>query len=65
MKAIAHQVKIVLPCLFTENQYAFVPNHKMHNNALIEFELLHSLSQRKRGKKMVFALKSDMNKVYN
>lgn len=57
--------KNVLDKCIDEAQATFVLGRQITDNALIAYEVLHSLKKKWDGTKGYFALKLDMSKAYN
>lgn len=64
-KAIANNLKMLLPLIISESQSAFVPRRHIFDNILIAYELIHFLLRKIRGKKGFMSIKLDMSKAYN
>lgn len=64
-KTLANRLKQVLGPLVSENQGAFVPRRLIFDNVILAFELLHSMSKKRSGRKGFMALKLDMSKAYD
>ncbi|KAK2664760.1 hypothetical protein Ddye_003334 [Dipteronia dyeriana] len=63
-KALISRLRVVLDDVISESQNAFIPVRLITDNALIGFECLHAIRNRKR-KMGSFALKLDMMKAYD
>ena len=50
-KTIANRLKLVLKDFIVDNQSSFVPGRLISDNVLAAFELMHSMWQKKIGKK--------------
>ncbi|CAA0809879.1 Unknown protein [Striga hermonthica] len=64
-KPIANRLRKVLGPLIAENQSAFVHGRYITDNAILAFELLHSMSKIYSGKANYMTLKIDMSKAYD
>ncbi|KAA3462946.1 non-ltr retroelement reverse transcriptase [Gossypium australe] len=64
-KVLVNRMSTVLGHCINEAQGAFIVGRQISDNTLIAYEILHSLKSRKHCKKGNFALKLDMNKVYD
>lgn len=64
-KVLANRMKEVLPFIISENQSAFVANRSITDNVLVDFELIHYMSQKKWGTEGEVALKPDISKAYD
>ncbi|KAK6164390.1 hypothetical protein DH2020_001254 [Rehmannia glutinosa] len=64
-RTLAARLKKILAPLIAENQGAFVPGRLISDNAIMSFELLHSMSKIYSGKTGWMALKLDMSKAYD
>jgi hypothetical protein len=62
---LANRLKSVLPNIISENQSAFVPGRIITDNALVAFEVMHYLQQKRTGKDTYMAFKLDMSKAYD
>lgn len=51
--------------VINEAQSAFVPGRLIIDNVLVAFKKMHSIDQRRKGKKALMAIKLDMSKAYN
>jgi hypothetical protein len=54
----------VLPFVIANSQSAFVPGHLITDNVLVVFEVMHSMSQKRKGRRGQMAIKLDMSKAY-
>ncbi|KAH1080011.1 hypothetical protein J1N35_019772 [Gossypium stocksii] len=64
-KAIANRFRGVIDKCIDEAQSAFVPERLITDNVLVAYEILHSLKQKRVGKKGYMAVKLDMSKAYD
>ncbi|KAK2648962.1 hypothetical protein Ddye_016451 [Dipteronia dyeriana] len=64
-KALANRFRNVMGEVISETQSAFTPERLISDNAIVGFECIHALRNRKRGKKGTLALKLDMSKAYD
>jgi hypothetical protein len=64
-KVLANKLKVVLPLVITNSQSAFVPGCLITDNVLVVFEVMHSMSQKRKGRKGQMAIKLDMSKAYD
>ena len=64
-KTIANRLKGILGEIVSENQSAFIPGRLITDNALLAFEMFHSMKRHRNGRNNVFALKLGMSKAYD
>ncbi|KAA3457116.1 reverse transcriptase [Gossypium australe] len=64
-KAVANQLQKVLDVCIDASQSAFVPSRLITDNVLLAYEVLHTLKNKRTGRKGYMALKLDMNKAYD
>ncbi|KAK0598373.1 hypothetical protein LWI29_034075 [Acer saccharum] len=64
-KVLANRLKGILQNIISPSQSAFVPGRQIFDNVITSFELLHSISRKKKGKTGWLALKLDMSKAYD
>ncbi|KAK5812500.1 hypothetical protein PVK06_027931 [Gossypium arboreum] len=64
-KVVANRFQNVLEVCIDEAQSAFVPGRLITNNVLVAYEIMHTLKNKRMGKKGHMALKLDMSKAYN
>lgn len=59
-KVHANRLKGVLPEVISDAQSAFVLGRQITNNVLVDFEIMHYINQRRKGKKGQMVIKLDM-----
>ena len=64
-KVLANRLKKVLLTCISTTHSAFVPGRLITDNALMAYEMFHSLKRKTKGQQGSFALKLDMVKAYN
>ncbi|KAA3475053.1 reverse transcriptase [Gossypium australe] len=64
-KAIANRLQKIIDKCIDEVQSAFVPGRLITDNVLLAYEIMHTIKQKRTGKKGVMAVKLDMSKVYD
>jgi hypothetical protein len=64
-KILANRLKKILPYVISESQSVFVLGRLITDNVLVAFELMHSMSLKRKGRKGQMALKLDMSKAYD
>ena len=64
-KVMANKMKHYLLDMIDGNQSAFVPDKQILNNALVAFEIIHHLKNRRRDRGYQMALKFVMSKAYD
>ncbi|KAA3479552.1 reverse transcriptase [Gossypium australe] len=63
-KTIANRLQDFIGKCIDSAQSAFVPSRLISDNVLIAYEILHTLPQKRSGKKGLMAVKLDMSKAY-
>lgn len=64
-KVIANRLRIVIDKCIDLTKSAFAPRRLIFDNVLLAYELLHTLKQKRSGKKGFMAVKLDIGKVYD
>ena len=64
-KVLANQLKLILPCVISNSQSAFVSNHLIIDNTIVAFEVLHRMQNKRTGKKGQMTIKLDIRKAYD
>lgn len=64
-KVIANRFRGVIDKYIDEAQSVFVPRRLITDNALVAYEILHSMKQKRGRKKGFMAVKLDMSKAYD
>lgn len=64
-KTIVNKLRVFLDGCIDNAQVVFVLGRQITDNALIAYEILHSLKIRKGGRQGQFALKLNLNKAYD
>lgn len=64
-KVLANRLKLILPCVISDWQSAFVPNHLITNNTTAAFEVLHRMWNKRTRKKGQMIIKLDISKAYD
>lgn len=64
-KAIANRFRGIIDKCIDSAQSAFLPGRLISDNVLLAYELLHTLKQKRTGKKGFMAVKIDMSKAYD
>ena len=64
-KALANRFHGVLNEMISENQSEFILGRLISDNVIINFECMHALKHKKKGRKGALALKLDMSKAYD
>ncbi|XP_021734057.1 uncharacterized protein LOC110700767 [Chenopodium quinoa] len=62
---MANKMKLFLDKIITVNQSAFIPGRLISDNALVAFEIFHSMKRKGEGRDGSVALKLDMSKAYD
>ncbi|KAK3225711.1 hypothetical protein Dsin_005573 [Dipteronia sinensis] len=64
-KVLANRLKSCITSIISPSQSAFVPGRQIFDNVVASFEILHSISRMKSGKRGLMALKLDISKAYD
>ncbi|XP_016676328.1 uncharacterized protein [Gossypium hirsutum] len=64
-KVITNRLQGVIGECIDKAQSAFIPRRLLTDNVLVSYELLHTLRQKRIGKKRLMAVKLDMSKAYD
>ncbi|KAA3480967.1 reverse transcriptase [Gossypium australe] len=64
-KTIANRLQAVIDKCIDKVQSAFVPGRLITDNVLLAYEILHTIKQKRVGKKGMMAVKLDMSKAYD
>ncbi|KAK5775146.1 hypothetical protein PVK06_043015 [Gossypium arboreum] len=64
-KVIANRLRGVIDKCIDLAQSAFVPGRLISDNVLLAYQILHTLNQKRPGKKGFMAVKLDMSKAYD
>ncbi|GJT02855.1 serine carboxypeptidase-like protein 40 [Tanacetum coccineum] len=62
---LVNRIKPILPRIVHENQSAFILDRMIIDNAIVAFEVMHWLKNKKQGKRGALALKIDISKAYD
>lgn len=64
-KVLVNRMKNILDDIISLNQSAFIPNRHIMDNAILGYECIHFLRNKRSGKRPWAALKLDMSKAYD
>lgn len=64
-KVLANRIRKVLDKCIDPAQSTFAPGRLIPDNVLLAYELIHTLKQKRSGKKGFMAVKLDMSKAYD
>ncbi|KAK2659441.1 hypothetical protein Ddye_005974 [Dipteronia dyeriana] len=64
-KALADRFRVVLNEVISKTQSAFISGRLISDNAIVDFECMHTLQRRKKGRNKTMTIKLDMFKAYD
>ena len=64
-KVLANWLKIIFPNVISDARSTFVPDRLITNNTTVAFEVLHKMSNRRKGKRGQMTVKLDIRKAYD
>ncbi|KAJ0096620.1 hypothetical protein Patl1_27306 [Pistacia atlantica] len=64
-KVLANRLQKILPQIISPSQSAFIPDRLITDNAIVAFEVMHTMNTNLKGKDGYMALKLDMSKAYD
>lgn len=64
-KVLANRLKVLLLCLISKSQNAFVPRRLITDNILVAYDVIHFLKRKSKGNQGFMSLKFDMSKAYD
>ncbi|XP_062171126.1 uncharacterized protein LOC133876913 [Alnus glutinosa] len=64
-KVLANRLKVILPCIISESQSAFISGRLITDNIIAAYETMHTMQTRMWGKTGHMGIKLDMSKAYD
>ncbi|KAJ0017174.1 hypothetical protein Pint_11951 [Pistacia integerrima] len=64
-KVLANRLQKILPQIISPSQSAFIPDRLITDNAIVAFEVMHTMNTSLKGKDGYMVLKLDMSKAYD